>query len=396
MSQSQRNPISLPPRTRTVLQRYRKRVWMIKLAEGMLSAIFGLAVSYLLVFGLDRLVDTPAWLRVAILTAGMVGMVIIFPLKYHNWVWRHRRLDQVARLLRRKYPRFGDHVLAVVELACADADRLSSPALVEAAIRQVDEELEHRDLEDAVPNPRHYHWAWAAAVPVVVAVALMICVPAASHNALARWLMPWSDVDRYTFAQLEGEPSLRVTPYAEPFGVGVQLKEDSPWKPESGTARYEKQPPLATQLQGAAYQFQSPPQTEDGHVFIRVGDARRAIPIEPKMRPELKELLAKIQHPEYLQRPEPETEDVRGGSVRLVRGTGSSVLFEATATRDLAHATLNDRPQCVDGPDHHRNDCRRGFGRTPPGVARSSGPCHARTPGLAGGHPRRQCAKGWV
>jgi len=316
----------------------------------MLSAIFGLAVSYLLVFGLDRLVDTPAWLRVAILTAGMVGMVIIFPLKYHNWVWRHRRLDQVARLLRRKYPRFGDHVLAVVELACADADRLSSPALVEAAMRQVDEELEHRDLEDAVPDPRHYHWAWAAAVPVVVAVALMICVPAASLNALARWLLPWSDVDRYTFAQLEGEPSLRVTPYAEPFGVGVQLKKDSPWKPESGTARYEKQPRLAAQLQGAAYQFQIPPQTEDGHVFIRVGDARRAIPVEPKMRPELKELLAKIQHPEYLQRPEPETEDVRGGSVRLVSGTGSSVLFEATATRDLAHATLNDRPQCVDGP----------------------------------------------
>ena len=100
--QSQQDQVSLPPRMTDALKQYRKRVWGIKLAEGVLAAIFGLAISYLIVFGLDRLVDTPAPLRGVILAVGMVGMVILFPIKYHNWVWQHRRLDGVARLLRHK------------------------------------------------------------------------------------------------------------------------------------------------------------------------------------------------------------------------------------------------------------------------------------------------------
>ena len=98
-TKSEPAPITLPPRMRSKLERYRRRVWVIKIAEGALAAVFGLVVSYLLVFGLDRLFDTPALLRGAILVAGGVGMVILFPIKYHDWVWSHRRLDQVARLL---------------------------------------------------------------------------------------------------------------------------------------------------------------------------------------------------------------------------------------------------------------------------------------------------------
>jgi len=66
----------------------------------------------------------------------------------------------------------------------------------------------------------------------------LVVVPAASRNALARWLMPWRDVERYTFAQLEGETGLRVVPYAEPFDVEARLKDNSPWKPASGEAQY--------------------------------------------------------------------------------------------------------------------------------------------------------------
>jgi len=134
-TQSQQNQVSLPPRLKVALEQYRKRVWVIKLTEGALAALFGLVISYLIVFGFDRLVDTPAPLRAAILAVGMMGMVILFPLKYHNWVWRHRRLEQVARLLRHKFPRFGDRVLGIVELARNRSEQSSSQALVEAAMR---------------------------------------------------------------------------------------------------------------------------------------------------------------------------------------------------------------------------------------------------------------------
>ena len=49
-------------------------------------------------------------------------MVLFLPLKYYNWVWKHRRLDGIARLLQHKFPRFGDHVLGIVELASHRAD----------------------------------------------------------------------------------------------------------------------------------------------------------------------------------------------------------------------------------------------------------------------------------
>ena len=347
MNQTQNNGVNLPPRMKKALEQYKKRVWIIKLAEGTLAALFGLIISYLIVFGLDRLYDTPTLLRALILVIGMVGMVIFLPLKYYNWVWRNRTLDGIARLLQHKFPRFGDHVLGIVELASERSDQSSSPALVAAAMRQVDEEVAKHNLSEAVPNPRHRRWAWAVGLPLVLVLIGVLVIPATTRNTLARWLTPWRNVERYTFAQLEGKPDLRVVAYAEPFDVEAQLKDESPWKPESGEAQYADQEPVAAEREGSTYKFQLPPQTEDGKINLRVGDARRSIPVEPKLRPALKELIAKVQLPDYLQHKEPRIDDVRGGIVNLVKG--STATLEATTTRELSEATLNNRPQKVDG-----------------------------------------------
>ena len=345
--QSENGGVNLPPRMKAALEQYQKRVWVIKLAEGALAAIFGVLISYIIVFCLDRVFDTPTLLRVLILVVGIVGMVFLLPLKYYNWVWKHRQLDGVARLLQHKFPRFGDHVLGIVELARSRGDESSSPALIEAAMRQVDAEVARHNLADAVPNPRHRHWAWTVAGPLVLVVIGAVIIPAPSRNALARWLTPWRDVERYTFTQLEGESKLRVVPYAEPFDVEARLKDGSPWKPESGAAQYADQAPVMVERDGAAYRFQLPPQTKDGNVTLRVGDARRSIPVEPKLRPALTELIAKVELPAYLQRSEPQVEDIRGGTLSLLKG--STAVLEATATRELAEATLNGHPQRVTG-----------------------------------------------
>ena len=346
-TRSQKDTVGLPPRMQDALEQYRKRVWIIKLAEGTLAAIFGIMISYLVVFGLDRMFDTPTLLRGLILLTGMVGMVFFLPLKYYNWVWRHRSLEGIARLLQHKFPRFGDHVLGIVELASNRSDQSASPALVAAAMRQVDEEVAKHNLADAVPNPRHRRWAYAAGVPIILVIIGIVVIPATSRNTLARWLTPWRDVDRYTFAQLEGNTEPRVVAYAEPFDVEARLKDDSPWKPESGQAQYTNQTPIVAERDGASYKFQLPPQTKEGNVALRVGDARRSIPVEPKLRPALKELTAKVQLPDYLKRQEPRIDDVRGGIVNLVKG--STATLEATITRELSEATLNNRPQKVDG-----------------------------------------------
>ncbi|MEC9051084.1 MAG: hypothetical protein VX747_01395, partial [Actinomycetota bacterium] len=288
-----------------------------------------------------------ALLRTAILVAGSLGAAIGLPLKLHHWVWTRRSLVRVAKLVRHRYPRFGDQLLGIVELSQRELAAGASRALTEAAMRQVDEQVAARGLADAVPDPQHRRWAWRAGVPLAVAVGLFLVVPAAGWNALARWATPWRDVDRYTFAQLDGESAARVVPYAEPFEVTANLVATSPWKPDSAAARYGGQPAVVAERDGDGYRFAMPPQTEPGQVVLSVGDARREIPVEPMTRPALTALAARVTLPDYLQREEPLQLDVRGGRASILEG--SRAVFELTATRELAEATLDGRAQAIDG-----------------------------------------------
>ena len=107
---NKKSNIQLPDRMRNKLKQFQKRVWFIKLAEGLLAAAFGLLVSYLLVFVLDRFFDTTALVRTVILIVGSLGLGVWFPLVCHKWIWKSRRLEQVAKLLKYKFPRLGDHL----------------------------------------------------------------------------------------------------------------------------------------------------------------------------------------------------------------------------------------------------------------------------------------------
>ena len=80
----------LPAGIRDKLTQFQRRVRFVKVAEGALGGLFGLAVSYLLVFILDRFIDTPVSARLAILLGGATGFGIFFPFMLHRWVWGSR------------------------------------------------------------------------------------------------------------------------------------------------------------------------------------------------------------------------------------------------------------------------------------------------------------------
>jgi hypothetical protein len=339
--------LQVPSGVQFRLEQFRKRLWLVKLAEGAFAAAFGLAISYLAVFALDRVYDTPAVLRAALLIVGATGLGLFLPLKWHRWVWRQRELEQLARLLKGRFPRLSDQLLGVIELAHSDRDSNRSETLVRAAMEQVDVAIRDRDLTDAVPNPRHRLWAWVAGVPAVIVLAALIIVPGAGTNALARWLTPWRDVDRYTFARINELPDRIVVPYAEAFEVTATLANKAEWTPENASATYAQQAPVEAKLDGSSYRFDLPPQTETGSLEITVGDAAKSVRIEPTARPELTSLMAELELPAYLQRPGKHQRDVRSGTVTVVRG--SRATFEATASRELATASVDGADQPVDG-----------------------------------------------
>ena len=367
-------PLQLPRQMQEKLKNFQRKVWLIKICEGLLAAVFGLLVSWLAIFAIDRFLDTPALLRAVILVTGSLGLGLWFPLVCHRWVWKSRQLEQVARLLRRSMPRFGDHLLGIIELVNSDGDRGRSLDLCRAALAQVDEETRNRDFSDAVPGPRHRQWAIIAGIPALTVVAILIMFPDATTNALARWLLPWKDIDRYTFTRIEGMPDQMVVPVAERTSLDASLAGNSRWNPSQGFV-YVNGRKLSASNRNGSFEFDLPPLKSASQVDVRIGDVRQTVELDPRSRPELESLVAHVELPAYLQRDAPLLRDIRGGVVNVVRG--SSLDFRGQATRDLTEAFLDGQPISVDGRSLRTPplkpgktapfvfDWRDGFGLTP-------------------------------
>ncbi len=339
---------TLPPDLEAKLADFRRRVWIVKLAEGILAALFGLALSYLAVFVLDRFCETPAWLRFCILIAGAATLGLGLPLKWHRWVWRQRRLEDVARLLRLTFPRLGDQLLGIVELVRREEGASGrSERLVQAAIAQTAEAVKDRDFHKAVPNARHWQWGIAAASVVAIVALAFAAVNPAAYNALIRWIAPWSNTERFTFASIQPLPASIVVPYDESFPLPVKLAPGTQWSPSEGHGHVGDQPDVKASLANSVYPFVFPPQKQDGTLALSLGDARKSVKIEPKTRPELADLKVHLKLPDYLGYKSEPTLDVRDASVDILKG--SQAAFEAKAIRDIDSATVDGAPQKIDG-----------------------------------------------
>ncbi len=181
--------LELPESLRTKMFAFRRRVWAIKLMEAGCGAAFGVLAAYLLTFLLDRVWDTPPAVRFGIFLSALATCAVV-PLALHRWVWRQRRLEQLARLLSRTHPSIGDQLLGVIELVGSESEQARSLALCEAAIEQVAEQAESRDFADAVPNPKHLRLAGLALGASVIGIGVLGLYPAAATNAWERFLMP--------------------------------------------------------------------------------------------------------------------------------------------------------------------------------------------------------------
>ena len=344
--------LPIPPNLKQKLEAFQSRLWSIKIAEGALAGLAGLGVSYLLTFILDRLFDTPTLFRAIILLAGFAIPAIGLPLRWHRWIRQQKSLKQIARLLRRKFPRLGDELLGIVELSDSQNGN-NSRVLVEAAMKQVDERVANRELDDAVPDNHYRTWLTGALAVISLAASLTVFVSDAAQNTLARWVSPWKPVDRYTFAQLEQLPDKVIVPYAENFNLSPALSETTEWKPGQASVRLPGRTKLRADREDNSYHFDVPPQKKDARIGVRVGDEFKKVEVNPLPRPELVDIEASLRLPDYLRYSSDPVLPIRGGSVSVVEGAKAS--FRGTTSRKLAIASADGISTSIDGASFATN-----------------------------------------
>ncbi|MCP5536719.1 MAG: hypothetical protein H7A51_10895 [Akkermansiaceae bacterium] len=328
----------IPEGLRIQLEQFKKRLWHIKIAEAILAGFFGLLFSFLLVFGLDRFLETPNTIRLVILVVGVSLFALFAPYWIHRWVYGHRRENQLARLISRRFPKLGDRLLGAVELQDqTEGKDTLSPALRAAAMRTVAAEAASRNLDNALPAARHRKWSLAVLALFIIAVGTLVSVPDAGINALKRWLMPLSSTERYTFTQLDlsGISTPHRIPYGEAFSLTIPLAKDTHRSPETARARYGNGEWVEARLVDNAYTFNFKGQRAQDNLRLEVDDARHSLPFEPVIRPAVENIRAAVKLPAYLERPDISA-DLRSGFMTVLEG--SDIKIQATATRALSAA----------------------------------------------------------
>ncbi len=341
--------VAIPEALRLQLDDFRRHLWRVKIMEAIAAGVIGLLVSFLLVYGLDRVWQTPGWVRLVLLLVGFSLFTVFAPYWLHRWVWRQRRETQLARLIARRYPGLGDRLLGVIELQDQEgnSDTLS-PRLREAAMEAVAIEAGGRKLDEALPPQQHRRWALAALCLAGISAAAFTLTPRAGFNALQRWLMPLSNTERYTFTRLENPPVYRAVAFGEAFEILLKLSKDSEQRPLKAAGRYGLQPGVEASLVSDVYHFRFPGQQDPGTVVFHVGDLRHEVRIEPVQRPGMQSVTAVVTPPAYLGIPE-KTVDLNTGVVSAVEG--SKVRIDLTTTRQLASATFGPtRSQTIEEP----------------------------------------------
>lgn len=328
--------VPIPESLRMQLEEFRRVLWRVKVLEAVVAGVIGLLLSFLVVYGLDRLWATPGWVRLVVLIGGTSLFAVFAPFWIHRWVWGHRREDQLARLIAGRFPGLGDRLLGVIELQRQHESAESmSPRLRAAAMEAVAAEAATRTLKEAMPPLRHRQWALGAVVLVAVTAAVLIVTPRAGTNALRRWLMPLADTPRYSFTILDSPPKEIAVPFGESFEVVLHLASDSEQSPATGAGRYGLQPQVHAVLEGRSYRFQFPGQQDAGTVVFRIGDARHELKVLPVQRPAAEGAVARVKAPDYLKIGE-KTVELTTGVVSVVEG--SEIEIRLAASRALKTA----------------------------------------------------------
>ncbi|HON06484.1 MAG TPA: hypothetical protein PLW02_00120 [Verrucomicrobiota bacterium] len=323
----------LPPEIRKQFDLLEKRLWRIDTAIAVSGSLVGFFASYLLLFISDRFWDTPAWLR-ALLTLAGIGTIVYFTWFWlRHWVFQRRNIRTMAKIVQKHYRVLGDKLLGIVELANEKDKPINvSKSLIRAAIKQVASEALKYDFRTAVAVKKPKIYCILSLILLVIVLIPFLLTPEAGANTLARWVLPISNVQRFTFIDIKGLPDKLVVPHGEPFDIECGIKKYRLPLSLTPICQFPNQPRIKGIVQNDKVIFKIGGVVQKETLKIKIGDASKDLEIEPMFRPQLKTMTLDVSYPEYLNYPQAQL-NVQGNRAGVVYG--SRVKVSAAFTRDV-------------------------------------------------------------
>lgn len=334
--------IELPKQLQGQFDRLERRLFRVETGALVAGCVAGLAGGYLLVFGSDRVWDSPVWMR-GIAFAGGVAVAGWCGARWlRKWVLKRRTRKELAAIVQRRFQRLGDRLLGIVELSSEEKHQLGfSPELYRAAIRQVADESAQFNFEEAVSRRGLNTALRAALVAGGLAVVSFLIFPKAGVNAAKRVAAPWADVRRFTLVRMEGLPKELLVAHGEPFQISGEAAYESFWKPKSVGAKFGKYGAAAGSVEGQKFSLSIPAQLEESWLTLKLGDASARVRVRPLLRPSLKSLEATVELPPYLKLPARDL-SAQAGSISVVEGSKATVRGQVSRPLAKAEAVGSD------------------------------------------------------
>lgn len=317
------NQADLPVSLQGQLRAFERRLRAVETVQAVCLILASVLAAHLLLFGLDRLGDSPPLLRWALLLISSFALLGAWAWWLRRWWWQRRSQDALAVMIQRHHRGLGDRLQGVIELV-RDPDPDLSPGLRDAAIRQVSRSCEAYDFRAAVETRRSRQLLLLAALLITLAGLLFLALP---HGALITWkrlLAPWSPQSRYTLAHLEPLPDTRVVLHGEPFSLPVALAAESRWQPRQVTARLQGTVLARDEMRDGQAELTFSGITESGQLEVQAGDARATLQLQAVHRPALRQLSAGIRFPDYLAK-EPAKIALDTDTITLIEGASIQV-----------------------------------------------------------------------
>ncbi len=359
---SQERP-DLPDDLQFRLSRFQRLLWARRMATAALAGCFGLGVSFLMIFGLERFVTTSPLARQWSLILGFTFPILVLVIQWARWVQPHRTFAAIARIIRRRRPRVGDELLGLIDLSEQPLGDASS-GLVKAAMRQAADRFENENLRAAMPREHYKTWFILTAIVAAACGLTFLITPEAARNSLLRWSLVQPSPERFTFAQVKEIPNEPILPLSETIHFPITLEADSLQQPAEAILRLrglpEQRVPLTNEVIAETtdetagdsavqtYAFTIPPLASPTIGDLRVGDFTQTLTFQPTARPTLESWSATLQWPAYLQRDTTRTVAVQTQEFAALAGT--QVQLAATVRRPVAtaSATLDGRKVAVE------------------------------------------------